>query len=111
MDYNYIYIFLYSLFTMALTLVGPWLCGHPFRTLLTDHLTEQTRKNMSQPGPRLGTTVGDERHVLQALWSRNKPAVQAAGADPPRCKSTNKPNHAVSKMVVTSEPLMGFLCP
>ena len=37
---------------------------------LTDHLTKQTRTNMSQPGRRPGTAVGDERHVLQTLWSR-----------------------------------------
>ena len=37
---------------------------------LTDHRTEQTRTNMSQPGRRPGTAVGDERNVLQALWSK-----------------------------------------
>ena len=36
---------------------------------LTDHFNEQTRTNMSQPGRRLGTAIGDERHVLQTLWS------------------------------------------
>ena len=25
----------------------PWSCGHPFRTLLSNHLTEQTRTDMS----------------------------------------------------------------
>ena len=33
-------------------------------------IIEQTRTNMSQPGRRLGTHVGNECHVLQALWSR-----------------------------------------
>ena len=42
----------------------------PPSCMVTDHLTEQTRTNMSQPGRRRGTAVGDERHVLQALWSR-----------------------------------------
>ena len=37
---------------------------------VTDTLKEQTRTNMSQPGRRPGTAVGDEWHVLQALWSR-----------------------------------------
>ena len=55
---------------MALTLVGPWSCGHPVGGSLSNHLTEQTRTNMSQPGRRPGTAVGDEQHVLQALWSR-----------------------------------------
>ena len=62
---------MFLVFTMAPTLVEPWLYSHPFRTSLTDHLTEQMRTNMSQPGQRPGTAVGDERHVLQALWSRN----------------------------------------
>ena len=31
---------------------------------------EQTRTYMSQPVQRPGTTVGNERHVLQALWSK-----------------------------------------
>ena len=47
-------------------------------------LKTETRTNMFQPGRRPGTAKGDERHVLQALWSRNKPAAQAAGADPSR---------------------------
>ena len=34
---------------------------------MTDHFTEQTRTNMSQPGRRPGTLL----HVLQASWSRN----------------------------------------
>ena len=34
------------------------------------HLTERTKTNMSHPGRRPGTVVGDEQHVLQALWSR-----------------------------------------
>ena len=50
-------------------LVGPWSCGHPIQEV-TDHLTEQTRTNMSQPVQSPGTAVGNERHVLQALWSR-----------------------------------------
>ena len=35
------------------------------------HLKLQTRSNMSQSGRRPGTAVGDEWHVVQALWSRN----------------------------------------
>ena len=34
---------------------------------LTDRLTEQSRTNMSKPGRRPGTAVGDEHHVLQTL--------------------------------------------
>ena len=37
---------------------------------LTNHQTEQTRKNISQPVQRPGTTVDDERHVLEVLTSR-----------------------------------------
>ena len=60
-----------TLFTMAPTIVGPWSCGHLVGGSLTDlHFIEQTRTNMSQPGQRPGTPVGDEWHVLQALWSR-----------------------------------------
>ena len=51
----------------ALTLVGPCSYGHP---LGIRHQTEQTRTNMSQPFQRPGTTVDNEWHVLQALWSR-----------------------------------------
>ena len=47
--------------------VGIWLTDS-----LTHHLTEQTRTNMSQPGRRPGTAVGNEQHVLQALWSRKE---------------------------------------
>ena len=47
--------------------VGIWLTDS-----LTHHLTEQTRTNMSQPGRRTGTVVGNEQHVLQALWSKKK---------------------------------------
>ena len=32
---------------MALTLVGPWSWRHPFRRWLTNHLTKQTRTDMS----------------------------------------------------------------
>ena len=32
--------------------------------------SEQTRTNMSQPGRRPVTAIGNERHVLQTLWSR-----------------------------------------
>ena len=56
-------------FTMAPTLVGPWSCGHPVGSL-TDCFIEQTRTNMFQAGRWPGTAVGDERHVLQALWIR-----------------------------------------
>ena len=35
---------------MAPTLVGPWSCGHPVGTSLTDHFIEQTKTNMSKPG-------------------------------------------------------------
>ena len=37
---------------------------------LSDHFNEQTKTNMSQPGRRPGTAIGDERYVLQALLSR-----------------------------------------
>ena len=33
---------------------------------VSKHLTEQTTTNMSQPGQRPDTAVGDERHVLKA---------------------------------------------
>ena len=37
-----------QLFYHGLCLKGkPWSCGHPVGTLLTDHLTEQTRTDMS----------------------------------------------------------------
>ena len=55
---------------MAPTLVGPWSYGHPVGASLTDRFIEQTGTNMFQPGRRPGTAVGDEWHVLQALWSR-----------------------------------------
>ena len=42
-------MYIYILFTIALTLVGPWSCGHPVRGSLTDHFIEQTRTNMPQP--------------------------------------------------------------
>ena len=42
----------------------------PCCTVTHSYLTEQTRTNMSQSGRRPGTAVGDELHVLQALWSR-----------------------------------------
>ena len=58
------------LFTIASTLVGPWSSRHPFRGWLIHHITEQTRTNMFQPGRRPGTSIGDEQHFLQALWSR-----------------------------------------
>ena len=34
------------------------------------HFIEQTRTIMFQTGQRPGTTVGDEWHILKALWSR-----------------------------------------
>ena len=45
-----------------------------------DHLTEQTRTNMSQPRQRPGTAVGDERHVLETLWRVGWPWVCAVSA-------------------------------
>ena len=42
---------------------------HCWRVIDT-HFIEQTRTNMSQPGQRPGTAVGDEQHVLQLWWSR-----------------------------------------
>ena len=60
---------MFYVFTMALTLVGLWSCGHPVGGSLSNRLTEQTRTNMSQPGRRPGIAVGDEQHFLQALWS------------------------------------------
>ena len=42
----------------------------PFWNVTDLCLTEQTRTNMFQPGRRLGTAVGDEWHVLKALWNR-----------------------------------------
>ena len=57
--------------TMAPTLVGLWSCGHPVQKSLTHSpLTEQTRTNMSQPGQKPVTPIGNEQHVLEALWSR-----------------------------------------
>ena len=46
---------------------------------LTDHLTEHTRTNTSQPGRGPGTAVGDEWHVLQILWSRKDISTQRGG--------------------------------
>ena len=48
----------------------PCSCGHPAEGWLNDHLTEQARTNMSQTGRRPGIAVGNEQHVLKALWSR-----------------------------------------
>ena len=56
---------LYLIFTMALTLAGPWSCGHPVGRSLTDHFIEQTRTNMSKPGQRPATAVGDECHFMR----------------------------------------------
>ena len=41
-------------------------------------------------------------------FSENKPAAQAAGADPSLSKSTNRKSHPFSKMTVTFEQLMRF---
>ena len=41
----------------------------------------------------------------------NKPAAQAAGADPSRWSSTNGQNPPFSKIAVTFEPVMQFGCP
>ena len=37
---------------------------------ISNHITEQTRTNMSQPSRGPGTVLGDEQHFLQALWSK-----------------------------------------
>ena len=39
---------------------------------------------------------------------KNKPAAQAAGTDPSRCTPPIGQIHPLSKMALTSEPLMGF---
>ena len=59
-----------NIFSMAPTLVRPWSYDHPVGRSLTHHFIEQMRTDIHQPGQRPGTTVGDERHVLQASWSR-----------------------------------------
>ena len=62
-----------NLFTMAPTLIGPWQCGHPVRGRLTHWLIVSLNRRdqtWSSPAEPPGTTVGNERHVPQALWSR-----------------------------------------
>ena len=82
---------LLSLFTMAPTLVGPWSCGHPFGGSLSHHLTEQTRTNMSQPGRRPCTAVGDERvHILQTGWTNMSQPSQRRWTCPYSVNMVNK---------------------
>ena len=62
----------------------------------------------------LKQTVSFQKVLLTYYYHRidiNKPAVQTAGADPSRSKSTDRQNHPISKMVVPFEPKILFWCP